>query len=850
MSQPFKDSLKELAAQHSQIFDALDALAKAGIKRELIPKLVVLGDQKSGKSSVLEAIAGIPFPVNENLCTKFPIEVIQRDASKGSVVITVVPVEKERPQKDNFDKGNDEKVNNGKRDTEKRKTESSSRGFFRRIVDESDERGLREAIEAATRHILCDASNVESLKHFSEDILRVTVCGPGRYPLTIIDLPGLWVSDTREQTSHDKESVDRMVRRYIEEPRNGILLVMTASKQWVGHVAPKTLSEVDPKGLRTLGIMTNPDKVYAASAIHNLFNGQAEFMPIHGWHCIRNRSAQEIAEKKNRDDLERDHFEAHWPDIDASCKGIESLKPKLGGLIKSQLKLHLPDLIKKVSLDLKSVKESLRHSKPARTTEQTQRSFLTGMAAEFSRLCYDAVGGHYGLLQPNIQRFFDNPGDSIESRQDKKLQAVARALSQLFNSAMLQKGNRVNLRHFGSSNSDDNPSAGLCLWDYKAARPTDTKTATKGSHSENAVKSTENGEGSTSTAANTDTKGKATNQKNATGKKPAANNSSDDEDDDDEDDDDEDDDDEDDDSDIAARILKDIAHFDNLDPIREYYRSQANCQPKLRMPTHDPSELLRHQVLQRYEEVDKPEEYRYEWFLEETLKLSARCRGSESLHEVNCATSSQLLKVQTAKWSRLSDIHFDEIWNAVERFVELALAHCVPDSMVPDVEAFIIRDRLDDLRQRTRSSLEEVLQCHTGLNPAFHDLLADLDTIVCLDAHSGEATSSLLEMVEREVFNRFDSASATNTMTNICETLWKSGLAASLSPTTHVTKLIFDKIQSQLRAAGDTPKPDARLRSSQRQEMEKLAVERAINTLKEYYKVCRRQLCPIVEYRS
>jgi hypothetical protein len=42
----------------------------------LLPQLVVCGDQSSGKSSVLEGITGIPFPRQDGVCTRFPIDVI------------------------------------------------------------------------------------------------------------------------------------------------------------------------------------------------------------------------------------------------------------------------------------------------------------------------------------------------------------------------------------------------------------------------------------------------------------------------------------------------------------------------------------------------------------------------------------------------------------------------------------------------------------------------------------------------------------------------------------------------------------------------------------------------------
>jgi hypothetical protein len=43
-----------------------------------LPQLVVVGDQSSGKSSVLEGLTGLKFPRNAGLCTRFATQIIFR----------------------------------------------------------------------------------------------------------------------------------------------------------------------------------------------------------------------------------------------------------------------------------------------------------------------------------------------------------------------------------------------------------------------------------------------------------------------------------------------------------------------------------------------------------------------------------------------------------------------------------------------------------------------------------------------------------------------------------------------------------------------------------------------------
>jgi GTPase SAR1 family protein len=56
-------------------------------------KLVVVGDQSSGKSSVLEGLTGLSFPIASDLCTRFATQIVLRraPAHEAQVKITIIP---------------------------------------------------------------------------------------------------------------------------------------------------------------------------------------------------------------------------------------------------------------------------------------------------------------------------------------------------------------------------------------------------------------------------------------------------------------------------------------------------------------------------------------------------------------------------------------------------------------------------------------------------------------------------------------------------------------------------------------------------------------------------------------
>src|SRR3569833_3423127 len=67
------------------------------------PQLVIVGGQSSGKSSLLQSLTDIPFPVGTDCCTRFATRIVSRRTAPGTpnkVTITVVPPDF---KKDNFD---------------------------------------------------------------------------------------------------------------------------------------------------------------------------------------------------------------------------------------------------------------------------------------------------------------------------------------------------------------------------------------------------------------------------------------------------------------------------------------------------------------------------------------------------------------------------------------------------------------------------------------------------------------------------------------------------------------------------------------------------------------------------
>lgn len=64
--------------------DVVNALRQSGVEKVLdLPKIAVIGNQSSGKSSLIESISGITVPRRLGTCTRCPMEVILRSGRSG-----------------------------------------------------------------------------------------------------------------------------------------------------------------------------------------------------------------------------------------------------------------------------------------------------------------------------------------------------------------------------------------------------------------------------------------------------------------------------------------------------------------------------------------------------------------------------------------------------------------------------------------------------------------------------------------------------------------------------------------------------------------------------------------------
>ncbi|KAG4443380.1 hypothetical protein IFR05_001169 [Cadophora sp. M221] len=192
-----------------------------------LPQLVVVGDQSSGKSSVLEGLTNLPFPRDSGLCTRFPTQIVfKRSTSKSKVVSIMAIYGQEKSRADAISKF-------GKRQV----TSLNERVFSDLLAEASECMGIAFVGQQ-------DNSNIDS---FSHNILKFELSGPKYENFSVVDLPGIFRSKTRKE---DIPLVREMIAKYLGNPRIIILSVVAAMAE-----------DANPDGQRTLGVLTEPDLV-------------------------------------------------------------------------------------------------------------------------------------------------------------------------------------------------------------------------------------------------------------------------------------------------------------------------------------------------------------------------------------------------------------------------------------------------------------------------------------------------------------------------------------------------------------------------------------------------------------
>ncbi|KAG2226760.1 hypothetical protein INT45_005725 [Circinella minor] len=304
-----------------------DAFATVGVHNPVdLPQITVIGSQSSGKSSVLENIVGRDFlPRGSGIVTRRPLilQLINRPANPESL-----------------EKGQDEW------------------GEFLHLPGQKfhDFDKIREEIVRDTE--LKTGKNLG----ISPQPINLRVFSPNVLTLTMVDLPGLTKVPVGDQPKDIEKQIREMILKYITKPNAIILAVTAANTDLANSDGLKLAREVDPEGLRTIGVLTKVDLMDQGTDVIDILAGR--MIPLRlGYVPVINRGQRDIENKKEISkalESERDFFENH-PSYRSKAQycGTPFLARKLNMILMHHIKNTLPEIKAKIQNALTKYQQEL-----------------------------------------------------------------------------------------------------------------------------------------------------------------------------------------------------------------------------------------------------------------------------------------------------------------------------------------------------------------------------------------------------------------------------------------------------------------------------------------------------------
>ncbi|XP_026095868.1 dynamin-2 isoform X1 [Carassius auratus] len=309
-----------------------DAFSSIGQSCNLdLPQIAVVGGQSAGKSSVLENFVGRDFlPRGSGIVTRRPL-ILQLVNNKAEYAEFL------------HCKG-------------------------RKFVDFDE---VRQEIEAETDRI------TGSNKGISPIPINLRVYSPHVLNLTLIDLPGMTKVAVGDQPPDIEHQIRDMILQFITRESCLILAVTPANTDLANSDALKVAKEVDPQGLRTIGVITKLDLMDEGTDARDILENK--LLPLRrGYIGVVNRSQKDIDGRKDiRAALaaERKFFLSH-PSYRhmAERMGTPHLQKTLNQQLTNHIRDTLPGLRSKLQSQLLSLEKEVEEYKNFRPDDPTRKT--------------------------------------------------------------------------------------------------------------------------------------------------------------------------------------------------------------------------------------------------------------------------------------------------------------------------------------------------------------------------------------------------------------------------------------------------------------------------------------------
>ncbi|KAH6835358.1 Dynamin related protein 4C [Perilla frutescens var. hirtella] len=296
------------------LLDTIDRLRHLKIMQEGIqlPTIVVVGDQSSGKSSVLESLAGISLPRGQGICTRVPL------------IMRLQNHQSPKPQ--------------------------LSLEFNGKSIS-TDEAKISDDISLATEKIAGKGKGISNIP------LTLIVKKNGAPDLTMVDLPGITRVPVHGQPQDIYEQISKIIMEYITPKESIILNVLSASVDFSTCESIRMSQSVDKTGQRTLAVVTKADK--SPEGLMEKVTADDVNIGL-GYVCVRNRIGDESYEQARVEETRLFKTHPQLSRINQSIVGIPVLAERLMKIQTTIIVKCLPEIVRKINEKLSANVEELK----------------------------------------------------------------------------------------------------------------------------------------------------------------------------------------------------------------------------------------------------------------------------------------------------------------------------------------------------------------------------------------------------------------------------------------------------------------------------------------------------------
>ncbi|XP_059696081.1 interferon-induced GTP-binding protein Mx-like [Haemorhous mexicanus] len=351
--------------------DLVDSLRALGIEKDLsLPAIAVIGDQSSGKSSVLEALSGVALPRGNGIVTRCPLELKLKRLPEGQAWQGKI----------------------------------SYRNVTQELQNASEvDRAIRQAqdVVAGPRGAI------------SGQLISLEVRSPDVPDLTLIDLPGIARVAVGDQPKDIGDQIKMLLKRIIGCKETVNLVVVPCNVDIATTEALKMAQEVDPTGERTIGILTKPDLVDRGTEEAIVKILQNRVIPLKkGYMIVKCRGQQDIHNKLTLAaaiQQERNFFENHKYFRVFMQQGKATI-PHLAEKLTDELVKHiiktLPALESQIRDTLhKTLQDLQRYRRGTPQTESEKLFFLTDLIKLFNHDISQSTRGEEQLFGDEVRLY-------------------------------------------------------------------------------------------------------------------------------------------------------------------------------------------------------------------------------------------------------------------------------------------------------------------------------------------------------------------------------------------------------------------------------------------------------------